>query len=126
MLRLLLTVALIGTPISCRAATATWTDVNVSLDVTIDKLNTMRIFAKACSLSTGEQITREFIDNYSVKAGVARADIEKLVGDKLAVDPGAQGPRRKCQLEEVKFWLNAFRQDEALLNEVLAEFLKRK
>jgi hypothetical protein len=114
-------------PTSSRAAPVTWEFVNVNFEIAVTSLNRMRRFAKACALSsTAEQVTREFIINYSVKAHVSAIEVSKLVEDNRSFDPGGLSPSRACEMHYVTFWTEDFRQRSQDLDDVLTRYQQQK
>jgi hypothetical protein len=117
----------VAAPTSSQAAPVTWEYVNVNFEITITSLNRMRRFAKACSLSsTAEQVTRDFIINYSAKAHVSAIEVSKLVEDNRSFDPGGLSPSRTCEMHYVTFWTEDFRQRSQDLDEVLTRYQQQK
>jgi hypothetical protein len=123
----LLALLLAAAPTRSQAEPVTWEFVNNNFQITITSLNRMRRFAKACSLSsTAEQVTREFIINYSAKAHVNAVEVSKLVEDNYFFDPGALSPSRACEMHYVTFWTEDFRQRSQDLDDVLTRYQQQK
>jgi hypothetical protein len=124
---LLLALFVFATPASSQAAPVTWELVSANFDLAITSLNRMRRFSRACSLSeTAEQITREFIVNYSAKAHVSDIGVSKLVEENYYFDPSTLSPSRTCEMHYVTFWTEDFRQRSQDLDEVLTRYQQQK
>jgi hypothetical protein len=124
---LLLASLFVAAPTNSQAAPVTWEYVNINFELAITSLNRMRRFAKACSLSsTAEQVTREFIIDYSVKAHVNVVEVSKLVEDTRSFDPGGLSPSRTCDMHYVTFWTEDFRQRSQDLDEVLTRYQQQR
>lgn len=112
---------IIAAPTSSRADPITWEYVNVNFDIATTSLSKMRRFAKACSLSSAEQVAREFIVSYSAKAHVSAIEVSRLVEDKYTLDPGAFSSQ-PCEMKNVTFWTEDFRQRSQGLDAILTQY----
>jgi hypothetical protein len=76
---LLFSSLIVGMPTSSQAGPITLRYLNDSFATVVISLNRMRVFSNACGMSkTTEPIALEFMTNFSVKAGVSTADVNKL------------------------------------------------
>ncbi len=118
---LLLASLIVGAPTSGRAETITWQRVNVNFDIAVNSLSKMRRFAKACFLSSAEQVAREFVITYSAKAHVSVAEVNHLVEEHSTLDPGAFSSQ-PCEMKNVTFWTEDFRQRSQDLDAILTQY----
>jgi hypothetical protein len=120
---LLLASLVIGMPTSSQAGPITLRYLNDSFATVVISLNRMRVFSNACGSSkTTELIALEFMTNFSVKAGVSMADVNKWVQGAYSTAPEANGLPRACDIKKVEFWTDSFRQQAQYLDEDLTRY----
>jgi hypothetical protein len=112
-------------PTGSQAGPVTWKYVDDSFHIAVDSLNRMRVFSKACGLSTtAEPVALRFMADFSIKAGVSMVEVSKIVQDAYASAPEANtGFKRDCEMKYVEFWTDAFRENAKELDGVLTRYL---
>jgi hypothetical protein len=124
---LLLASLVIGAPTSSHAGPATGSSVTDSFAITVNSLNKMRAFAKACGLSqAAETIAQDFMSLFSLQSGLSILEVNKFVQDAYDTAPEATGLPRDCDRKYVRFWTEAFRQRSQELDEVLTRYKQHK
>jgi hypothetical protein len=124
---LLFSSLIVGVPTSSQAGPITLRYLNDSFATVVISLNRMRVFSNACGMSkTTEPIALEFMTNFSVKAGVSTADVNKFVQGAYSAAPEANGPPRACDKNYVEFWTDSFRQQAQYLDEDLTRYVQQK
>jgi hypothetical protein len=124
---LLLASLVFGAPSSSHAGPVTGGSVIDSLAIAVNSLNKMRAFANACGLSkTAETIAQDFVSLFSIQSGLSIVEVNKIVQDAYASSPETTGVPRDCDMKDVRFWAEAFRQRSRELDEVLAGYRQHK
>jgi len=124
---LLLASLAVGLPTSGQAGPITLRYLNDSFSTVVISLNRMRAFSNACGMSKPtELIALEFMTNFSVKAGVSMSDINKWVQAAYSTAPEATRLAQPCDMKNVEFWTDSFRQQAQYLDEDLTRYAQQK
>ena len=124
---LLLTSLVVGGSTNSRAGPMTGSTVTDSFIITVNCLNKMRVFAKACGLSkNSDSIAQDFMSLYSLQSGLSFVEINKFVQDAYDAAPEATGISRECDMQYVRFWAGAFRERAHELDEALTRYKQHK